>query len=103
MVEKTASRTKSRTKKARQKMTPKVKDITDSLIPAEEQTGMSDEPAEYVESLISPEERLNMISEAAYYRAEQRGFGHGGHEQDWVEAEMGVDKMLSDAAKKANF
>ena len=99
MVEKTVSRTK----KAHQKKTPKVNDITDSLIPAEERTGMSDEPAEYVESLISPEERSNMISEAAYSRAEQRGFGHGEHEQDLLEAEVGVDKVLSEAAKKANF
>ncbi len=99
MVEKT----KSRTKKTRKKKTPKVKDITDSQIPEKERMSTTDEPAEYVESLISPEERLNMISEAAYYLAEQRGFAHGGHEQDWLEAEMSVDKMLSEAAKKANF
>lgn len=99
MVEKTVSRTK----KKRHKKASKLENIAESLIPSEERTALTDEAAEYVESLISPEERLNLISEAAYYRAEQRGFIHGGHEQDWLDAERSVDELLSEAAKKANY
>jgi hypothetical protein len=41
-------------------------------------------------SAISPEERRQLISEAAYYRAQQRGFAGGDPIQDWLEAEMEV-------------
>lgn len=58
---------------------------------------------ELTESLISDEERLEMISEAAYYRAEARGFKPGDHVKDWLEAEELVDKMLSESVKEARF
>jgi hypothetical protein len=46
---------------------------------------------------IGSEERRQMISEAAYYRAERRGF-QGDHAQaDWFAAEREVDAMLSGA------
>ncbi len=38
-------------------------------------------------SKISREERLHMIEEAAYFRAEQRGFSGGDETQDWLDAE----------------
>ena len=41
------------------------------------------------------EDRNQLIAEAAYFRAEQRGFYPEGHEQDWLEAEKIVDSMLS--------
>jgi hypothetical protein len=34
-----------------------------------------------------PESRRLMIAEAAYYRAEKRGFAPGGELQDWLDAE----------------
>jgi hypothetical protein len=40
------------------------------------------------------EERTRMIQEAAYYKAEQRGFEGGSPEQDWLEAEREVDGLL---------
>ena len=43
---------------------------------------------------ISAEERVRMISEAAYYRAEERGFQGGDPEQDWLDAEAEVDALL---------
>jgi len=55
---------------------------------------------ELIETLITPETRLNMISEAAYYRAEQRGFSPEGIEQDWYEAESMIDSMLMHEAEK---
>jgi hypothetical protein len=47
--------------------------------------------------VISPEERHRLIAEAAYFRAERRGFD-GGEEQalqDWLEAEAELDRTLA--------
>jgi hypothetical protein len=35
-----------------------------------------------------------MISEAAYFRAEQRGFVAGDDLADWLAAESGIDALL---------
>ena len=43
---------------------------------------------------ISSEERQHMIAEAAYRRAEKRGFITGGENQDWFDAEKEIDAML---------
>jgi rubrerythrin len=42
----------------------------------------------------SPEERQRMIAEAAYFRAEKRGFVGGDPVEDWIAAEKEVDKLL---------
>ena len=36
-----------------------------------------------------------MIAEAAYYKAEQRGFVPGFEEEDWLEAENEIRSMLN--------
>ena len=38
--------------------------------------------------------RLQMIREAAYFRAEKRGFVEGSAHQDWYEAEQEIDRMI---------
>jgi Protein of unknown function (DUF2934) len=38
--------------------------------------------------------RRQMIAEAAYYRAEHRGFMMGGDLDDWLEAEKEIDRRL---------
>lgn len=43
---------------------------------------------------ITPDERSRMIAEAAYYRAEQRGFTPYDQMQDWLDAESDVDSIL---------
>ena len=43
---------------------------------------------------VSPEERYRMIAEAAYFRAEKRGFVGGDIAQDWVQAEAEIDRIL---------
>ncbi|WP_245523019.1 DUF2934 domain-containing protein [Thioalkalivibrio sulfidiphilus] len=43
----------------------------------------------------SPEERERWIREAAYLRAQQRGFAGGSPEEDWHEAEKEVDARLA--------
>ena len=44
---------------------------------------------------VSPEKRHRMVAEAAYFKAEQRGFSGGSSEQDWVEAAAEIDAMLA--------
>jgi 5-hydroxyisourate hydrolase-like protein (transthyretin family) len=49
---------------------------------------------------LMPDERRQMIAEAAYFRAEQRGFDPEQQEQDWLEAELMVDAVLNEPASK---
>ena len=42
---------------------------------------------------ISPEQRRRMVAEAAYYRAQRRGF-RGDPVRDWTEAEAEIDAIL---------
>ncbi len=42
----------------------------------------------------APIPREQLIAEAAYFRAEQRGFHPGSEMADWFEAEADVDRML---------
>jgi hypothetical protein len=43
---------------------------------------------------ISPDELRKLISEAAYYRAKQRGFAPGYELEDWIQAEQEVMRRL---------
>ena len=44
--------------------------------------------------LVSEDARRAMIAEAAYLRAERRGFATGNEEEDWLAAEAEVDALL---------
>ena len=44
---------------------------------------------------VSPEELRKLISEAAYYRAKQRGFEPGHEVEDWIQAEAEVIGQLN--------
>ena len=46
-------------------------------------------------SFIGPEQRRAMIAEAAYYRAERRGFETGRELEDWCLAESEIDGKLT--------
>ena len=43
---------------------------------------------------VTPEQRYRMVAEAAYHHAEKRGFVGGDPLNDWLLAEMEVDKLL---------
>ena len=43
---------------------------------------------------VGPEQRAALIAEAAYLRAEQRGFAPGHEVEDWLAAESEVDARL---------
>ena len=45
-------------------------------------------------STVTPDERHRMIAEAAYHRAEERGFADGDPLQDWLEAEAQIEIQL---------
>ena len=47
----------------------------------------------------APEQRYFMITEAAYYRAERRGFQGGDPVADWLEAETEIEAMLRGASE----
>jgi hypothetical protein len=50
-------------------------------------------PARFVE----PERRAGLIAEAAFFRAEKRGFAPGHEMEDWLAAESEVDAKLMSA------
>lgn len=49
-------------------------------------------------SVTDAELRCRMVAEAAYYRAEARGFAGGCEEEDWLAAEAEVDGTLASAS-----
>ena len=59
-------------------------------------------PSALVSAGIVPNERAIMIEEAAYYRAERRGFDPADQLKDWLEAESEVDALLSKNKKVQN-
>ena len=48
---------------------------------------------------VDADRRRALIAQAAYFRAERRGFRAGGEEQDWLEAESEVDALLASASR----
>ena len=46
-------------------------------------------------SSLSVAERAHQIAEAAYFRAEARGFAPGGEVEDWIAAEAEVDARIT--------
>lgn len=50
-----------------------------------------------LEPLANPERRHRMIAEAAYFRAERRGFEAGHELDDWLAAEAEIDPRPSRA------
>ena len=50
---------------------------------------------------MKSEQRQKMIAEAAYYRAERRGFRGGDPVEDWVAAEIQIDTQLTKTSGKS--
>ena len=46
---------------------------------------------------LSAQERERLVAQAAYFRAEKRGFAPGCELQDWVEAEAEVLRLIGSA------
>ncbi len=45
---------------------------------------------------IDPDTRAQMVAEAAYYRAQKRGFEGGQEQEDWYEGEREIEELLKD-------
>jgi len=50
---------------------------------------------------MSADELRQLISEAAYYRAKQRGFAPGHELEDWIQAEAEVIRRLNGPGRAA--
>lgn len=50
-----------------------------------------------VARFVGPEQRAALIAEAAFFRAEKRGFAPGHEVEDWLAAEAEVDTKLMSA------
>jgi hypothetical protein len=48
---------------------------------------------------VGPEKRAALIAEAAFFRAEKRGFAPGHEVEDWLAAESEVDAKLMHAVE----
>jgi hypothetical protein len=52
-----------------------------------------------VTPFVDPQQRAALIAEAAYFRAEKRGFTPGSEAADWLAAEAEVDARLLASAR----
>jgi hypothetical protein len=62
---------------------------------------ISKTPTTGKEAPITPEQRYKMIAEAAYFRAEKRGFVGGDVAQDWRDAEAEIHRLLQQSSAPA--
>jgi hypothetical protein len=62
--------------------------------PARERAPARTRPASQRRVQVSADARHAMIAEAAYLRAERRGFAPGHETEDWLAAELEVDGLL---------
>lgn len=67
--------------------------------PAVTGDGMASGPSS--EMFMAGEDRYRMIAEAAYYRAEERGFMPGNEIADWLAAEADIDALLAEDMDRA--
>jgi len=82
---------KTTRRKAAPKRTAPAANPTRATVAAATVRNVSDAPARRP---VSAAERARMIAEAAYFRAQRRGFGNGDPVRDWAEAEAEIDAML---------
>lgn len=96
----------SKTSTTKSGTTKKRKTLTVGKKAQGKQAGIEKSEAKVLTKLVStgitPDQRSRMIAEAAYYRAEKRGFDPEGQVQDWLEAESEVDALLSKSAQKSS-
>lgn len=51
-------------------------------------------PAGSTAPMVDADVRRAMVAQAAYFRAERRGFAPGGDLEDWIAAEREIERML---------
>jgi hypothetical protein len=58
------------------------------------------DPLRFVVPSTPPKAREALIAEAAYFRAQRRGFEPGHEEEDWLAAEADVDRRLNGGPRR---
>jgi hypothetical protein len=81
-------------KKRRKQSDPKKAEKIGPTEPVEPKPATKTEASPVTARSTSPDERRRMIAEAAYYRAQRRGFAPGGELEDWVHAEAEIDRLI---------
>lgn len=61
------------------------------------------DPAPVIEGpeIAAGEERRRMVAEAAYFRAERRGFAPGAELEDWLQAEADVERLIRSGGSRS--
>ena len=72
--------------------TPTTADTRARSAPPKGSRTAKEKPAQ--RAAVSTDDRRSMIAEAAYLRAERRGFVPGYETEDWLAAEIEVDALL---------
>ncbi len=100
---KKATAKKTATKKTAAKKTVAKKTVTKKKVAkkkvaaAPAQTGVEAVAiASTTSAAIDPDTRAQMVAEAAYYRAQKRGFEGGQEQEDWYEGEREIEELLKD-------
>jgi hypothetical protein len=60
----------------------------------QQRAAMAMQPADVASATLDAEALEKMVREAAYFRAERRGFAPGRDLEDWIAAEQEVDRLL---------
>ena len=78
---------------------PEVTEVSAAAAPAQRapkpKTAKASASAAPPRTQVSEDTRRGMIAQAAYLRAERRGFAPGGEHEDWMAAEKEVDALLN--------
>jgi len=98
-AKKTVAKKAASKKKVAAKKTASKKTVANTASPAPSAANTAPAPVESKAQSVSAEERWNMIKEAAYYKAEKRGFTGGDTAKDWAEAEKEIDAMLKEQGR----
>jgi hypothetical protein len=90
-AQKTAPRIASGATQVAAPVKPAQRQRAHGQLEAERARGMRPDGA----TVLSADDRRAMIEQAAYFRAERRGFAPGHERDDWVAAELEVDQFLA--------
>ncbi len=78
---------------------PRLKSVADSYSRKSAESALQGKPA-LRHTKMTSEERRQLIAKAAYLRAERRGFAPGSELDDWLAAEVEIDRMIQEGGIK---